>query len=172
MEVLKADHDEDETAEEEDEEEEDNTRDTSKKSTKNNPHCTINYTKNTPYQFLAADSDTKIWAEAILTDPAPKVPPSRADATQAGDYVLVTGNDLKLKKTSRGACTTSFEPGEELVLTADWVQFDEDMTGQDLLDLGDITFLLWWQNIKPPKEKARTTIPKKKPAPAKKKTKR
>jgi hypothetical protein len=31
--------------------------------------------------------------------------------------------------------------------------FDEDMTSQDLCDLGETTFLLWWQNIEPPKVK-------------------
>jgi hypothetical protein len=171
----KVENDTDDAEEEEDDEtEEDNKRDSSKKSTKNNPHCTINFVKNTPYQFLASDSNTKIWAEGIITDPAPKPPTSRSMNIQAGDYVLVAGSDLTLKKTGRSSVIANFEPNEELILTADWVQFDEDMTGQDLVDLGDVPFLLWWQNIKPPT--VRKPIPKKavtkKKVPAKKKVRR
>jgi hypothetical protein len=43
-----------------------------------------------------------------------------------------------------------FEPEEELIFTSDWAQFDSPMTGGDLADLGENTFLLWWQNVQRP----------------------
>jgi hypothetical protein len=49
----------------------------------------------------------------------------------------------------------TFEPRDELILKKDWSQFDDDMTGQDLVDLDDVPFLLWWQNVlMPPPKKA------------------
>jgi hypothetical protein len=106
--------------------------------------------KNTPYKLLEGSSDT-VWAEALFTDPQPPVPKSRSVQTTTGDYVLIQGHDVVLQKNSRGkSVPVTFDPEDEFVLTADWLQFDGEMTGQDLKDLGDEEFLLWWQNVKPP----------------------
>jgi hypothetical protein len=136
--------------------------------TEDHEHCDVNFVKNTTYKLLLDDTD-KIWAEAILTDPSPPVPASRADTTNVGDYVLIKGSDVVLKAAStRGKkVNANFPADEELVLASDWDQMDGDMTGQDLVDLGDKTFLLWWQNVQPPpvkKTKGPTTtaIPRRK----------
>ena len=41
-----------------------------------------------------------------------------------------------------------------MVLTSDWSDFDEDMTSKDLQDLGEVEFLLWWQNVQMSTSKA------------------
>jgi hypothetical protein len=122
----------------------------------------------TEYSFLAGNYATKIWAKGHLLDPAPKVPLKFSDEYQPGDYVLLRGCDLTIFDQGRNACEASFEPSEQLVLKEDWTEFDQDMTGHDLVDLGDVPFLLWWQNIQPPKKK----IPKKVPEKKKKNTRR
>ena len=123
------------------------------------PHCSINFVKNTPYKLLVGDTN-KCWATATMTDPSPPVNSHRHSKIHPGDYLLVKGNDIKLNK--KGA--TVFDPEEEIILTSDWDRFEADMTGQDLVDLGDETFLLWWQNIEPPKvpDQKRATIAKSK----------
>ena len=88
------------------------------------------------------------------------MPPSRKDSCYAGDYLLVKGKYITLKSAGAAYTKATFEPINELILTADWSQFEDDMTGQDLVDLDEDTFLLWWQNVKPP------TVPKPK-APSK-----
>ena len=40
-----------------------------------------------------------------------------------------------------------------MVLTSDWSDFEEDMTCKDLHDLGEVEFLLWYQNVQIPKPK-------------------
>ena len=118
----------------------------------NNPHCTINFVKNTQYK-LVDTSFKHEWATATLTDPAPAVPTS-LNIIKAGDYVLVKGKDIKRKKNNRGkSVPVTFVASDELVLTNKWEQFDEDMTGDDLKMLDQKTFLLWWQNVEPPKVK-------------------
>jgi hypothetical protein len=123
----------------------------------NTPHCDINFVKNTPYTLLAGNTK-KVWGTAKSEDPAPKVPDARKDEYKTGDYLLLKGSDITLKYTGSNNCRTSFDPEEELILTSDWDRFDDTMTGQDLVDLEDVSFLIWWQNIKPP------AIPKTKPA--------
>lgn len=133
-------------------------------------HCNINFVANTPYKLLHGDTD-KSWGSAKVVDPAPKPPKSRG-ALKAGDYLLVMGKDVDLKSTGRNNTATVFAADEELVLTEDWAQFDAEMTGQDLVDLDDECFLLWWQNIRPPavpKEKAPTIAKKTLPNRGKKK---
>jgi hypothetical protein len=127
-----------------------------------NEHCQVNFVKNTSYKLLADDSD-KIWGEGKATDPAPAVPSSRSDSIKPGDYLLFSGNDITIKAAARGRVTVQFEPEEELILTSDWAQFDSPMTGGDLADLGENTFLLWWQNVQRPPVKGTG----KKPAKAK-----
>ena len=85
-----------------------------------------------------------------MEDPSPKVPPTRKDDYTTGDYLLVKGNQINLKHLGSAFTKTSFDPDEELILTSDWDRFDSAMTGQDLVDLDDLPFLLWWQNVKPP----------------------
>ena len=125
-------------------------------------HCDINFVKNTVYTLLAADTQKK-WGYAKTDDPAPPVPVSRKDSCTPGDYLLIAGKSITLKSTGADFITTTFHPEEELILQANWDKFAEDMTGQDLLDLDDQSFLIWWQNIKqPPVPKDKTpTIPKK-----------
>jgi hypothetical protein len=131
-----------------------------KATVEDNAHCGINFVTNTPYKLFEGESDL-IWAEAEFRDPQPPVPTSRKVQTVAGDYILIAGDDVVLQKTSRGKpVQVSFQPEDEFILTADWSQFDEEMTGQDLVALGEETFLLWWQNVKPPKE-PRKKIPRK-----------
>jgi hypothetical protein len=128
------------------------------------PHCDINFVKNTPYMLLSG-STQRVWGSGKSTDPAPRVPNARKDECKAGDYLLMKGSDIALKSTGNNNCKTSFEPQEELILTSDWDRFDEVMSGQDLVDLGDETFLLWWQNVKAPpvpKPKRATVAAKKK----------
>jgi hypothetical protein len=112
-------------------------------------HCDINFVKDTPY-FLLASSSQKQWGSCTSVDPAPAVPTSREDTCSPGDYLLIAGKDITLKKTGTNFTTTTFDPEDELILTNNWERFDMDMTGQDLVDLEDVTFLLWWQNVKPP----------------------
>jgi hypothetical protein len=121
------------------------------------PHCDINFVKNTPYTLFAGDTK-KVWGTAKMEDPAPKVPDARKDEYNTGDYLLLKGSDITLKHAGNNNCRTSFDPEEELILTSDWDRFDATMTGQDLVDLDEVSFLIWWQNVKPP------PIPKPKPA--------
>ena len=123
----------------------------------NTPHCDINFVKNTPYTLLAGDTK-KVWGTAKSEDPAPKVPDARKDEYKTGDYLLLKGSDISLKHAGSNNCRTSFDPEEELILTSDWDRFDDTMTGQDLVDLDEVSFLIRRQNIKPP------VIPKTKPA--------
>ena len=115
----------------------------------NYPHCDINFVKNTPYTLFAGNTK-KVWGTVKSEDPAPRVPDARKDEYSTGDYLLVKGSDITLKHAGTNNCRTSFDPDEELILTSDWDRFDDAMTGQDLVDLGDVSFLIWWQNIKPP----------------------
>jgi hypothetical protein len=124
-----------------------------KHTTPGHAHCDINFVKHTSYPLLKDDTQAK-WGEAQLTDPQPKVPPSRADQDIAGDYVLISGEDLVLGKNKGRTILTTFDPEDELILTSKWHQFDEEMTGQDLVDLGEECFLLWWQNVQAPKPKS------------------
>lgn len=132
-------------------------------------HCTINYVKNTTYKLLIENTD-KVWGEATVKDPAPPVPEGREE--KAGDFLLIRGKDVKIKKGGTGKDTrVNFEPAQGLLLTEKWEHFDEDMTGKDLVDLKDKCFLLWWQNIEPPKQKTtkqQKTAAKATPAPRKK----
>jgi hypothetical protein len=123
-------------------------------------HCSINFVKDTRYSLLAG-STQRCWGTATADDPAPPVPASRRDSVKTGDYLLILGKNIKLKPGP-----TTFLPEEELILTSEWHQFEEEMTGQDLADLDDVPFLLWWQNVKAP------PVPKPKaPTVAKAKTK-
>lgn len=125
-----------------------------KKATKYSPHCDVNFVLNTPYKLLIDDTK-KAWGSALFLDPQPKVPASRTSSVKVGDYVLIRGKDITLVKTK--GCKANFSATDEFVLTKDWAQFDDDMTGADLQGLDDIPFLLWWQSILPPVVK----IPKK-----------
>ena len=133
--------------------------------------CTINFVKNTPYKLLDHGvNPSKIWGEGKALDPSPVVPPSRASSTGTGNYLLFKGSDIVLTKGNKKHPIT-FLPEEEYVLTNKWVQFEDEMTGGDLVELGEETFLMWWENIQPPavpKPKARA-IPKKLPGTTKKK---
>ena len=160
----------DDDVEEEEEEEEESksakrakTRGGQETSSSKGTNCNINFVKGTSY-YLRAGSTQRLWGSATADDPAPPVPVSRRDSCKPGNYLLVKGKNIKLKSTGANYTTTTFHPEEELILTSDWHQFDEDMTGQDLADLDDETFLLWWQNFKPP------PVPKVKPATVAKKT--
>jgi hypothetical protein len=138
------------------------------------PHCHINFVKDTNYYLLHEDTQ-KCWGTCTSEDPAPPPPRSRRDSCDAGDYLLIAGKDIKLKWTGGNYTKTTFQPEEELILTNDWHQFDQEMSGSVLFDLGDVTFLLWWQNIKAPpvpKKKAPTMTKKQKADAAKKKPRR
>jgi hypothetical protein len=143
-------NDRDETTEEEDEE---SSAPLTAKP-KHNPHCDKNFVRNTSYKLLVGNTDDA-WGETILTNTSPKVPNSRKTQTMANDYVLITGKDITLLKRRSGGKVVSFEPRDELILKKDWSQFDDDMTGQDLVDLDDVPFLLWWQNVLMPAPKTR-----------------
>jgi hypothetical protein len=119
----------------------------------NNPHCDINFVQHTKYKLLANATTTVIWAEGSCIDPQPKPPEEKSD-THIGDYLLFKGDDIKLKIGPKSSTKTVFMPSDELILQNDWTPFEEEMTGQDVVELGDETFLLWWQNIAPPKIKA------------------
>jgi hypothetical protein len=108
---------------------------------------------------VRAGDCNKIWGKVYLTDPSPKPCENRSDDVGPGDYVLVKGKNITMAKR----CEVTFHPEDEMVLTADWDRFDEDMTGMDLVDLQDEEFLLWWQCIVPPKNKTpkQRTIQKK-----------
>ena len=127
-------------------------------------HCDVNFVKDTNYYLLASDTK-KQWGSATFVDPAPAVPSFRKDSCSPGDYMLIAGKDIVLKSTGSNYTTATFDPCDELILKNTWAQFDDEMTGQDLFDLEDETFLIWWQNVKapsPPKTK-QATIQKKKP---------
>jgi hypothetical protein len=126
-------------------------------------NCNINFVKDTSY-YLRAGSSQRLWGTATADDPAPPVPVSRKDSCKPGDYLLVKGKNIKVRSNGANYTTTTFHPEEELILTSDWHQFEQDMTGQDLADLDDETFLLWWQNFKPP------PVPKVRPPTVAKKT--
>jgi hypothetical protein len=105
----------------------------------------------------------------ILTDPAPK-PPATCKY-KAGDYVLVKGNNLVLTKSNR----TSFESCSGLIMNATTSKPTEgDLTPQNLLEMEDEVFLMWWQCIKPPAppKPSRATVPSKQAAAKKQKKKR
>lgn len=124
-------------------------------------HCTINFVKNTPYKLKVADND-KTWATAELVDAQPRVPPSRAGTYKAGDYVLIRGSDITMLTQGRGnkPMNVTFETEDEIVLTNLWHQFDGPMTGQDLADLENETFLMWWQNVEAPPAKRKAPAPR------------
>ena len=90
----------------------------------------------------------KVWGYAKLSDPQPVLAKHMTDDYEAGDYVLIKGQDVE--KASKGKRVV-FGPGEELVLRSDFQRIEEDMDTEDLIALGSDTFLLWWQCIKPPK---------------------
>jgi hypothetical protein len=127
-----------------------------KKATKYSPHCDIQFVVNTSYKLLV-DATKKVWGTAIFLDPQPTVPPSRKSTVKVGDYVLIRGKDITLAKAKGASFKANFSATDEFVLTKDWVQFDDDMTGADLQGLDDVPFLLWWQSVQPPTLK----IPKK-----------
>ena len=106
------------------------------------PHCTINYVANTVYTLI------DINAKDAFTDPAPVIP-AHLKKQRPGDYVRMKGEDLTLKSN----CNIIFEPEQALALDDKWRPFPEDMTAQDLFDLGAHEFHLWWQCIQEPKVK-------------------
>jgi hypothetical protein len=112
-------------------------------------HCDIHYVKNTTYSVFAGNTK-KVWGTVKAVDPAPRVATARKEEYIPGDYLLVKGNAITLKHTGSNNTKATFDPEEELILTSEWERFDDQMTGQDLVDLDDVTFLIWWQNIKPP----------------------
>jgi hypothetical protein len=131
--------------------------------TTNQDHCNINFVKDTVY-YLLAGSSNKMWGTAKADDPAPVVPMFRQESCEPGDYIRIAGESITLKANGNKNTACTFAPEEELIFTSDWHQFDSDMTGEDLRDLGETTFLLWWQNIKPP------PVPRPKPATIPRKT--
>ena len=109
-------------------------------------HCTINFTKNVKYVLLLPDDESKQWGSANFIDPSPKPPPD--SHYEPGDYLLLKGSNIKLRNASNAL--PCFDHQDQMLLTADWEPMDDDMTGQDLFDLGDQKFLLWWQCVKAP----------------------
>ena len=112
-------------------------------------HCNYHFIKNTRYTLICGDKD-KEWASCIFTDPSPKI----ADdcGWEPGDYLKTSGNKLTLK----GRVSATFSKEDMVILTTNFEAMEDDMTGQDLVDLEDQEFLIWWQNIKPPKAKPKT----------------
>ena len=102
------------------------------------PHCSINFVKNTPYKLLVGDTN-EYWVTATMTDPSSLFDSHRYSKIHPGDYLLVKGKDIKINK--KGAAV--FDPEEEIILTSEWDRFEAEMTGKDLVDLGDETLLLW-----------------------------
>lgn len=127
-------------------------------------HCSINFVKNTKYKLLVGGTN-RVWAEGKARDPSPAVPSSRVMSCDPGDYILFSGDDIHLlNQTGKNKCVVNFEPEDEFILASDWSQFDGAMSGSDLAELGPTTFLLWWQNIAPPKvEKPKPPTKPKKP---------
>ena len=134
-------------------------------------HCEINFVKNTKYKLLVGGTN-RVWGEGKALDPSPPIPASRKTSCKPGDYLLFSGEDIHLK-TGRQKCVVTFEPEDEFILTSDWHQFDAAMSGSDLAELGETTFLLWWQNVDPPKveKPKKPTIAKKATIAAEKKHK-
>ena len=112
------------------------------------PHCTINYVANTVYTLIDMNSKDKVWATCAFTDPAPAIP-DHLTQHHPGDYVRIKGRQLNPKSH----CKMIFETQQGLILDADWHPFPEDMSAQDLVDLGALEFHLWWQCIQEPKVK-------------------
>jgi hypothetical protein len=113
--------------------------------------------KNTPYNLLAPTAEDYCWGKASLVDPQPAVPDHLTEVYKTGDYVLIRGQDIILTRgAKKGAKAKSvcFQADAQMVLASDWSDFDEDMTSKDLQDLGEVEFLLWWQNVQMPTSKA------------------
>ena len=91
-----------------------------------------------------------------MVDPQPAVPDHLSEVYRTGDYVLLRGKDIILARGKKGAKPKSvcFQADAQMVLASDWSDFDEDMTNKDLQDLGEVEFLLWWQNVQMPTSKA------------------
>jgi len=156
--VLDSDDEESETTKNSGSEEESNER--------GYPHCHVNYVNNVKYTLIHGNDD-KPWATGTFIDPAPAVPKELQDKYKAGDYVLMCGNSLKLKGSK-----AIFAKDEDFVLNQDWSSMDGDMTADDLFDLDDEPFLLWFQCILPPKKpaaKIKKEPATRKPAPKKRK---
>jgi hypothetical protein len=111
---------------------------------KDNIHCHIQFTTRDKYELMGEVDDERVWARAQLHDPAPE--PQGTGNYKPGDYALVQGNKLELKKGK----ATIFDKVNQWVLQEDWTPFEDDMTSTDLYDLGDQKFLIWFQMIKPP----------------------
>ena len=159
---MDVDHDEDTQDNDDDDDRPAKRAKNGKSEVDDTPHCDINFVRNTQYSLLAGDSNN-MWGSAKAEDPSPKVPAARKKDYKLGDYLLIKGINILPKHTGTNYTKVTFDPEEELILTNEWTQFEESMSEQDLVDLDDTTFLLWWQNVKPPavpKPKAPTVAKK------------
>ena len=133
------------------------------------PHCDYNFVANTTYKLnMDINGEEVVWGEAQF-DPQPAVPSTHEDDYRPGDFVLIKGSDIKLTKRGKGGKGGKgkprrqlvFDVQDQLIMTKEWDNFEDEMSTEDLVNLGEETFLLWWQNVQQPKN----TIPRKtKPA--------
>lgn len=129
------------------------------------PHCDYNFVANTTYKLnMDINGEEVVWGEAQF-DPQPAVPSTHEDDYRPGDFVLIKGSDIKLTKNGKGGKGGKgktrrqlvFDAHDQLIMTSEWDNFEDEMSTEDLVNLGEETFLLWWQNVQQPK----TPIPKK-----------
>jgi hypothetical protein len=126
----------------------DDTEDEDDNDKDNNIHCSLQLTTRDKYNLVHPDHEDKIVGKVQLFDPAPE--PQGRGNYKASDYAMVQGSKLELKK---GADKIIFDKDAKWIRQEDWTPFDDDMTLQDLADLGEEKFLLWFQMIDPPKAK-------------------
>ena len=126
------------------------------------PHCDYNFVANTTYKLnMDINGVEVVWGEAQF-DPQPAVPSTHEDDYRPGDFVLIKGSDIKLTKngkggkggkgkTRKGHGQLVFDANDQLIMTKEWDNFEDEMSTEDLVNLGEETFLLWWQNVQQPK---------------------
>ena len=151
-EVLEVDDgeegEEDTHSDSENKEHSDNDDDNDEETDVNTVHNPHQYTNNTRYKMVHGEREV-VFATGQIVDPQPAVHPDKKSDYRAGDYMLMKGSDIEIKTRKGGV---SFDCASELILQKDWSPFDDDMTAQDLHDLGDEEFLVWFQVFEAPPE--------------------
>ena len=104
----------------------------------------VQFTTKDKYKVFGAGK--KVVMSVSIRDPQPKVPDDFDlwDDVTLGDYVLVRLSSVT--NLQKGKLQYTFRPDEGTLLTSKWEAYEEDLTVDQLVALGE-DFLLYYQRV-------------------------